>query len=55
MFELAHLLKTIKESEEGSTHSTAALKHAVLTEMFGAGLFDWNEPADAAEAFLLVL
>ena len=42
MFELAQLLKKVKESKEGSTHSAADLKQAILTSMFG-GNFDWNE------------
>lgn len=36
-------------------HSAAGLKEAILTEMFGAGGFNWNEQADACEAFELVL
>ena len=43
MYELAHLLRNIKESKEGTIHSAAALKQAVLGEMFGAGNFEWNE------------
>lgn len=52
---LSKLLKEIKESREGSIHSVSTLKEAILTEMFGKGCFDWNEQADASEAFLLVL
>ena len=36
-------------------HSGAPLKHAILTDMFGQGAFDWNEQADASEAFHLIL
>mmetsp|Transcript_702 Transcript_702/g.974 ORF Transcript_702/g.974 Transcript_702/m.974 type:complete len:129 (+) Transcript_702:319-705(+) len=55
MYELAHLLREIKESREGDIHSVADLKQAVLTEMFGNGGFRWNEQADACEAMLLIL
>lgn len=55
VFELVQLLKEVKESEEWTMHSVASLKKAILTEMFGAGNFAWNEQADACEAFELIL
>ena len=55
MYKFAWLLKGIKEGEESAVHSVAALKHDVLTEMYGANQFEWNEQADACEAFLLLL
>lgn len=47
MYELATLLKAIKEGEEGAVYSVTPLKQAVLTEMFGAGNYESNEQADA--------
>ena len=55
LFKFAWLLKGIKEGEESAVYSVAQLKHGMLTEMFGAGSFEWNEQADACEAFLLIL
>ena len=55
VYYFAKLLKEIKESHEGAVHSVAALKEAILTEMLGANNFEWNEQADVAEAFLLLL
>ena len=43
VFYLARLLKEIKESNEGSVHSVSALKTAILSDMYGAGSFEWNE------------
>ena len=55
LYELAKLLKEIKESNEGSTHSVADLKQAILADIYGQGGFDWNEQADASEAFHTIL
>ena len=33
----------------------AALKHDLLTEMFGSHNFEWNEQADACEVLMLIL
>ena len=35
LFQLAKLMKEIKESNEGSVHSVAALKQAILTDLYG--------------------
>ena len=55
LYELAQLLRDIKESAEGSTHSVANLKHQILTEIYGQDAFNWNEQADASEAFQMIL
>lgn len=55
LYQLSRLLKKIKESNEFELHTVAELKNAILTEMYGADGFDWNEQADACEAFQLIL